>query len=141
MPNLLAESLLPATIRAIQTSLNDPDDTLRNEALGLAQKYKLIPVIVYADFDFTGKSQAYGPGIYRADKERLGSLPNDSASSVRVAKGFAVRLCENEGDGKGSGVCETKGPGSYHLSWGPKSVADKVSFIQVFTLNNIQSQK
>jgi len=141
MPNLLGESLLPETITAIQTSLNDPDDTLRNEALGLAKKYKLIPVIVYEDVDFTGKSQAYGPGIYRADKARLGSLPNDSASSLRVAKGFAVRLCENEGDGKGSGVCETKGPGSHNLPWGPKSVADKVSFIQVFTLNNVQSQK
>lgn len=141
MPDLFSESLLPATITAIQNSLNDPDDALRNEALGLAKKYKLIPVIVYEDFDFAGKSQAYGPGIYRADQARLGSLPNDSASSLRVAKGFAVRLCENEGDGKGGGVCETKGPGSYSLSWGPKSVADKVSFIQVFPLKKTESEK
>jgi hypothetical protein len=114
--------------------LNDPDDTLRNEALGLAKKYKLIPVIVYEDFDFTGRSQAYGPGTYRADKAQLGSLPNDSASSIRIAKGFGVRLCENEGNGKGGGLCITKGPGSYTLPWGPESVGDKVSFIQVFTL-------
>jgi len=134
MPNLLAESLSPATITAIQGSLNDPDDTLRNEALGLAKKYRLIPVIVYEDFDFTGRSQAYGPGTYRADKAQLGSLPNDSASSLRVAKGFAVRLCDNEGDGKGGGLCVTKGPGSYSLAWGPESVGDRVSFIQVFTL-------
>jgi len=141
MPNLRAESLLPATITAIQNTLNDPDDALRNEALGLAKRYKLIPVIVYEHYDFTGKSQAYGPGIYRADKARLGSLPNDSASSVRVAQGFGVRLCENEGDGKGSGVCETKGPGNYTLSWGPKGVADKVSFIQVFALKKTDSAK
>lgn len=133
MPNLPAESLLPATITAIQNSLNDPDDTLRNEALGLAKKYKLIPVTVYEHYDFTGKSQAYGPGIFRADKAQLGSLPNDSASSLRVAKGFIVRLCANEGDGKGSGLCVTKGPGNHSLPWGPESVADKVSFIQVFT--------
>ena len=135
MPNLRDESLMPATVAAIQNNLNDPDDALRNEALGLAKRYKLIPVIVYEDFDFTGRSQAYGPGIYRADKAQLGSLPNDSASSVNVAEGFGVRLCENEGDGNGGGICETLvRPGNHSLSWGPKSVADKVSFIQVFSL-------
>ncbi len=134
MPNLHAEALLPATITAIQSSLNDPDDALRNEALGLAKKYDLIPVIVYEHFDFTGRSQAYGPGTYRADKAQLGSLPDDSASSVRVAKGFGVRLCENAGDGNGGGVCETKGPGNYNLSSTKRNVADKVSFIHVFTV-------
>jgi len=135
MPNLRAESLLPATITAIQNNLNDPDDALRNEALGLARRYKLIPVVVYEDFNFSGRSQAYGPGIYRADKAQLGSLPNDSASSVSIAEGFGVRLCENEGDGNGGGMCETLvKPGNHHLSWGSKSVADRVSFIQVFTL-------
>ena len=139
MPNLLAESLSPATITAIQGALNDPDDALRNEALGLAKRYKLIPVIVYEHYDFTGKSQAYGPGKYRADKAQLGSLPNDSASSLRVAKGFFVRLCENEADGKGGGLCVTKGPGNYSLPWGPDGVADKVSFIQVFTLKKTET--
>ncbi len=134
MPNLHAEALLPATITAIQSSLNDPDDALRNEALGLAKKYDLIPVIVYEHFDFTGRSQAYGPGTYRADKAQLGSLPDDSASSVRVAKGFGVRLCENAGDGNGGGLCETKGPGNYNLSSTKRNVADKVSFIHVFTV-------
>jgi hypothetical protein len=135
MPNLRAESLLPATKTAIQDSLNNPDDALRNEALGLARRYKLIPAIVYEDFNFTGRSQAYGPGTYRADKAQLGSLPNDSASSVIVAEGFGVRLCEKEGDGNGGGICETLvKPGNYNLSWGPKSVGDKVSFIQVFVL-------
>lgn len=134
MPNLYAESLLPATISAIQSSLNDPDDALRNEALGLAKKYQLIPVIVYEHFDFKGISQPYGPGTYRADKGQLGSLPDDSASSVRVARGFGVRLCDNEGDGTGGGVCETKGPGDHNLSLTKRSVADRVSFIHVFTL-------
>lgn len=131
MPNLPAESLMPATIAAIQNNLNNPDDGLRNEALGLAKKYKLIPVTVYEHINYSGKSQAYGPGIYRADKSQLGSLPNNSASSVRVAKGFSVRLCEHEDNGKGGGACVVKRAGSYQLHGGPESVADKVSFIQV----------
>lgn len=134
MPNLPVQSLLPETITAIQTSINDPDETLRNEALGLANKYQLIPVTIYEDENFAGRSQAYGPGVYRYDEGRLGSLPNDSASSLRVSKGFSVRLCENEGDGKGSGMCQTLGAGDYNLGWGPRSVGDKVSYIEVYAL-------
>lgn len=137
MPNLPAESLMPATIAAIQHTLNNPDDALRNEALGLAKKYKLIPVTVYEHINYSGKSQAYGPGIYRADKLRLGSLPNDSASSVRVSKGFSVRLCEHEDDGKGGGACVLRGAGFYQLHGGSVNVADKVSFIQVFALTKV----
>ncbi|HWN10601.1 MAG TPA: hypothetical protein VNO50_15280 [Pyrinomonadaceae bacterium] len=131
MPNLPAESLRPTTIYAIQRSLNDPDRTLRNEALSLAKRYRLIPSTVYEHFDFSGKSQVFGPGRYRFDKEQLGNLPNDSASSLRVGRGFMVRLCEHEGGGQGDGICETKGAGSHQLQSGIKSLADKVSFIQV----------
>ena len=134
MPNLPAQSLYPETIRAIQNSINDPDEVLRNEALALAKKYKLIPVTIYEHEDFTGRSQAYGPGTYRYDQLRLGSLPNDSASSVSVARGFRVRLCDNEGGGKGSGLCETFGAGTYKLGGGPGALGDKVSFIEVFAV-------
>ena len=138
MPNLPAQSLMPDTISAIQSMLNDPDDTLRNEALGLAKKYDLIPVTVYEHINFSGKSQAYGPGIFRADKSQLGSLPNDSASSLRVAKGFSVRLCEDEDNGKGGGICLTRSAGNHQLRWGAGSVADKVSFIQVFSSKKVE---
>lgn len=132
MPNLPAEMVSPGITSAVQDTLNNSDDSLRNEALSFAKKYKLIPLVVYEDYNFSGKSQAYGPGIYRADKSQLGSLPNDSASSIRVGKGFVVRLCDNEANGKGGGVCEQKGTGTYRLVWGaPGSVADKVSYIQV----------
>jgi hypothetical protein len=138
MPNLPVQSLTPAIIAAIQNTLNDPDDALRNEALGLAKKYKLVPVTVYEHINYSGKSQAYGPGIFRADKSQLGSLPNDSASSLRVAKGFSVRLCDSEANGKGGGLCEVKkGPGAYQLRWGPGDLADKVSFIQVMNLKKM----
>lgn len=132
MPNLPVQSLFPETITAIQNTLNDPDDALRNEALELANKYQLTPVTVYEHDNFEGRSQVFGPGIYRYDQGRLGSLPNDSASSIRVAKGFAVRLCDNEGEGKGGGMCETFRAGNHSLVWGPKGMADKVSFIQVY---------
>jgi hypothetical protein len=134
MPNLPAQSLYPETITAIQNSINDPDEVLRNEALALAKRYKLIPVTIYENQDFTGRSQAYGPGTYRYDQLRLGSLPNDSASSLSVARGFRVRLCDNEGGGKGSGLCETLGAGTYKLGGGPGGLGDKVSFIEVFTV-------
>jgi hypothetical protein len=134
MPNLPVEALLPATIAAIQRGLNDPDSSLRNEAYSLARRYKLIPLIVYEDFDYSGKSQVFGPGKYQADQQQLGSLPNDSASSYIVAKGFRVRLCEDVGTGNGSGICEEKFAGNYTLNWGQSGLGDKVSFIQVITL-------
>jgi len=141
MPNLLSQSLTPTIIAAIQDTMNDVDDSLRNEALSMARKYKLIPVTIYEDFNFSGRSQAYGPGIYRADKSQLGNLPNDSASSLRVAKGFVVRLCDNEAGGKGGGLCEQKTAGAYHLSWGAGNLADKVSYIQVTRVKTAQQSE
>jgi hypothetical protein len=134
MANLPSQALLPSTIAAIQRALNYPDPTLRNEAYNLAKRYNLIPVTVYEHIDFSGKSQVFGPGTYRADLGQLGNLPNDSASSVSIGKGFRVRLCENEANGKGGGLCEEKYAGWYPLKWAAESVADKVSFIQVITL-------
>jgi hypothetical protein len=132
MSGLRGESLTPSTISGIQSALSDPDFTLRNEALKLAKRYDFVPVTVYEDINYSGRSQGFGAGRYRADKGQLGKLPNDSASSVRVAKGFRVRLCENEGSGNGGGICEEKGPGSYQFKWAPfGSIADKVSYIEV----------
>jgi hypothetical protein len=132
MPNLPGQALRPATVAAIQGALNDPDATLRNEALSLAKRYDLIPVTVYEHINYAGKSQAFGPGKYRADKGQLGNLPNDSASSVHVAAGFKVRLCEDEGNGKGAGRCQSLGAGWFKLK-SPQAggVADLVSFIEV----------
>jgi hypothetical protein len=139
MPNLPGEALRPATIAAIQGVLNDPDATLRNEALSLAKKYNLIPVTIYEHYNYSGKSQVFGPGKFRADKGQLGNLPNDSASSLRVADGFTVRLCENENDGQGGGICERKGPGNHQLKWGSESLADKVSFIEVSAAKKVDA--
>ena len=134
MPNLSREALTlkTNTVGAIQKALTDPDATLRNEAFNLATKYKLVPVIVFQDINYSGKAQGFGPGAYRADKGQLRNLPNDSSSSIFVAPGYVVRLCENEGAGNGSGHCETIHPGWKRLG-DPRvgGVADQVSFIQV----------
>ena len=131
MPNLRGESLRQSTITAIQNSLADSDETLRGEAFILANRYDLIPVTVYEDINYSGRSQGFGPGVYRSDQHQLGSLPNDSASAVRVAKGFRVRLCDNEGAGNGSGKCEERGEGWHQLRPAPFGVADQVSYIEV----------
>jgi hypothetical protein len=135
MSGLRGESLAPSTVSVIQSVLSDPDFTLRNEALKLAKRYDFVPVTVYEDINYSGRSQGFGAGRYRADKGQLGKLPNDSASSVRVAKGFRVRLCDNEGSGNGGGICEEKGQGSNQFKWAPGSIADKVSYIEVIALN------
>ena len=75
----------------------------------------------------------FGEGRYRADYGQLGKLPNDSASSVKVIKGYRVRLCENEGEGKTIGRCEEYGEGIFNLRVAKAGgVADRVSMIEVF---------
>jgi hypothetical protein len=138
MPNLRADTLKPSTISAIKNAAADPDDALRNEALGILSKYGYIfdasqPVTVYEHINFAGRSQSFAPGKYRADGGQLGNLPNDSASSLRVTKGYRVRLCENEGKGNGAGRCQEFGEGSFQLKGVREGgIGDIVSYIYVF---------
>lgn len=128
MKNLSAQSLQPETIARLQSTLCHSDDSLRNEAYTFLQKYQLMPVVLFEDANFTGKSQGFGPCKYRADKGQFWKLPNDAASSVKIASGYAVKLCEHEGvKGTGDGICESHGPGNFAL--GP--INDKVSYIEV----------
>ena len=85
------------------------------------------PVAVYEERDGRGSGQSFNVGTYRADRGQLGSLRNDKASSVYVANGYRVRLCENEGRGNnGEGRCEEWGPGNHNLQY-----QDTASFIRV----------
>src|SRR5262249_7199231 len=93
MPNVAAESVRATTIVVIQTMLCDSDDTLRNEAYSYLQKTNAFPVVLYEHANQAGRSQGFGPCRYRADKGQFWKLPNDSASSLAVAAGYAVRLC------------------------------------------------
>ncbi|MBV9216562.1 MAG: hypothetical protein JO053_10320 [Acidobacteria bacterium] len=86
-----------------------------------------VGVTVYEDRDSRGRSQGFPVGRYLAIGNDFGNLRNDRASSVRVNRGFRVRLCENEGDnGRGSGSCEEYGEGSFNLRYN-----DTASFIEV----------
>ena len=132
MQGLQRQSLDSSLVTAVQKNLNDPDPALRSEAFTLAAKYNFVPVIVYQDTNYSGKSQGFGVGKFRADQGQLGNLPNDSASSIFVAPGYQVRLCDSEGYGNGYGRCEIMSPGWNQLhSARMGGVADMVSFIEV----------
>ena len=87
------------------------------------------PVVVYSDRNRRGDQQVFGVGVYRNDLGQLGQLKNDEASSVFVARGFRVRLCENEGR-FGAGRCEEYGPGTHNLRYN-----DRASWIRVWRGN------
>ncbi|MBK8465725.1 MAG: hypothetical protein IPL32_07830 [Chloracidobacterium sp.] len=82
--------------------------------------------VVYQEKNSRGRSQSFGPGRYLSGAGEFGDLENDEASSVTVRSGYRIRLCENEGNGRGSGKCEEYGPGSFNLKYN-----DKASFIEV----------
>jgi hypothetical protein len=133
MPNLRADALRPATFAAIKGVVTDPDETLRSEAGNFLNKYGSSfrenappPVVTaYEEADFGGRSQDFGPGKYRWDKGQFGSLSNDAAASVRVLKGYKVRLCDNV---DGTGGCEEVGEGPHRL----ETLARRVSYIYVY---------
>ncbi|MBK6590740.1 MAG: hypothetical protein IPG22_20910 [Acidobacteria bacterium] len=83
------------------------------------------PVIVYDLTNGRGTSQGFNVGEYRNDRRQLGSLGNDRASSVYVAQGYTVRLCEAEGQ-NGAGRCEQYGQGYHNLLY-----SNTASYIQV----------
>lgn len=84
------------------------------------------PVIVYDLTNGRGASQGFNVGEYRNDRGQLGGIGNDRASSVYVAEGFSVRICEAEGRGNGSGRCEQYGAGYHNLMY-----SNTMSYIQV----------
>jgi hypothetical protein len=134
MSSVNTSALRPSTITEFQRASSDPDTTLRNEALTFLNRYRIpFPVTVFEHANSGGRSQTFGEGRYRADYGQLGKLPNDTASSVKVTKGYRVRLCENEGVGKAAGRCQEFGEGTFNLSVAKAGgVADRVSMIEVF---------
>ena len=131
IPGLRPETLKPKTVAAIRSASTDPDEALRNEAGSFLKKYgeslagNADPVVtVYENPNFEGQSQEFGLGTYRWDKGEFGGLANDVATSVRVLKGYKVRLCDNA---DGTGGCEEVGEGQHRL----ESLARRVSYINV----------
>jgi hypothetical protein len=135
--------LRPSTITEFQRASSDPDEALRTEALKFLNRYRIpFPVTVFEHVNSTGRSQTFGEGRFRSDYNQLGNLPNDTASSVKVSKGYRVRLCENVGDGKAVGRCEEYGEGTFNLKVAKAGgVADLVSQIDVFRSQAPQKKK
>ena len=76
------------------------------------------PVLVYDARDGRGNESSFNVGQYRSGSGEFGTLRNDSAYSVSVARGYRVRFCENEGgNGRGSGRCEEYGEGNHNLRY------------------------
>lgn len=84
-------------------------------------------VIVYSEKNQRSDRQEYGVGTYRNDLGQLGNIKNDDATSIFVPRGYRVRICDGEGNGRGSGNCEEYGPGSRNLRYN-----DKMSYIRVW---------
>lgn len=141
MSSVNTGGLRPSTIAEFQRASSDPDEALRTEALKFLNRYRIpFPVTVFEHVNSTGRSQTFGEGRFRWDYKQFGNLPNDTASSVKVSKGYRVRLCENQGDGKAAGRCEEYGEGTFNLKVAG-GVADRVSQIEVFRAPQAQKKK
>lgn len=91
------------------------------------------PVVVFEGANWSGRTQNFGPGMYRADRNEFGKINNDMAMSAIVAKGYKVRFCIEEGKwGRGAGDCEVHEEGRHNLRF-----ADSISFIEVLDLNDM----
>ncbi|MBK7393462.1 MAG: hypothetical protein IPI64_09200 [Chloracidobacterium sp.] len=66
-----------------------------------------IGVTIFDQKELQGNSALFGPGVYRADGGVINGMPNDSAMSLVIGKGYRVMLCSDEGDSRGgAGNCE-----------------------------------
>ena len=113
MSAVKVSELRPSTIVEIQRASADRDEALRTEATKFLDRYRIpFPVTVFEHANSGGRSQTFSEGKFRADHGQLGKLPNDTASSVKVIKGYRVRLCENESEGRAVGAAKStaKGP-------------------------------
>lgn len=90
-----------------------------------------LPVTVYSDHDGEGTVQGYAVGKYRADEGKLGTVGNDAISSLQVAEGFMVRLCQDEGDGEGAGTCLDFAEGQHNV---PDEMDNEASFVSVWRI-------
>jgi len=90
------------------------------------------PVLVFEGANWSGRTQAFTTGMYRADRNEFGKVSNDHAMSAIVSKGYRIRFCVDEGKwGRGAGDCEEYEDGRYNLRF-----ADSISFIQVIDLSD-----
>ena len=89
-------------------------------------------LVVYEGANWSGRTQVFVPGMYRADRNEFGKVNNDMAMSVIIAKGYRARFCVDEGKwARGAGDCEIHDEGRHNLRF-----ADSISFIEVLDLSD-----
>ncbi|MEP7148254.1 MAG: hypothetical protein ABI857_05165, partial [Acidobacteriota bacterium] len=97
------------------------------------------PVTVFEQKNWGGRTQMFGPGMYRSFRGEFGKINDNQARSVIVAKGFRARFCSDEGlNFRGSGDCEIHEEGRHNLRF-----ANSISFIEVSDLaeNAVNDEK
>ncbi|MEO8574811.1 MAG: hypothetical protein ABI481_12655 [Pyrinomonadaceae bacterium] len=98
-----------------------------------ASSAAVLPVVVYEQKNWGGRSQVFRSGMYRSFRGEFGKINDNQAMSVIVAKGFRARLCSDEGlSFRGSGDCEIREEGKHNLRF-----ANTISFIEVIDLSDI----
>jgi hypothetical protein len=88
-------------------------------------------VMAYADADFKGQQQSFGPGIYQSDQGQLDQVGNDTISSLYIPENLMVRTCVNP---DGSGSCWTFRAGRHSSIGSPLN--DSISRIEVLKSSN-----
>lgn len=58
----------------------------------------------YLGFSYTGRSQTFTEGVYRASEGMLSVIGDNKTSSISLSPGYRVKACQNS---DGSGVCNT----------------------------------
>jgi hypothetical protein len=112
-----------ARSQVVSSQVSDPAVTGTNPVLAL---------IVFEQMHWGGRSQVFGPGMYRSFRGEFGKINDNQAMSVVVAKGFRARFCSDEGlSFRGSGDCEIHEEGRHNLRF-----ANKISFIEVIDLSD-----
>ena len=90
------------------------------------------PVTVFERKNWGGRSQIFGPGMYRSYRGEFGKINDNQAMSVVIAKGYKARFCADEGlNFRGTGDCEIQEEGRHNLRF-----ANSISFIEVIDLSD-----
>lgn len=98
------------------------------------QATDVAPLVAYQSAGFTGRSQVFGTGVFEGPKGEMAAVGEDMISSLRVAPGFRVVVCESSsGPGRTNagnlGLCRYYGPGQ-HTGVGD-DLNDRISLVAV----------
>jgi len=83
-----------------------------------------MPVVLYVDEIQGGKMQGFDVGEFAAGKGHFRKLPDNTASSLRVKKGYRAMICPDEAPG---GNCDEYGEGNSNLKQ-----KDSASYLKVW---------